>query len=191
MANINWDQPFYVDLATLQPASSGIPLPTYGNFGGAGYSQGIFIANPDPAQFDPVPADALDQQFQFHDQASAAADTVAEQAAADAALIRGIELANQGQADPEANLYGGGATLAMIEQLAVADSLGLLAPGELAEASGNALESIGRGLAGLSADEAGQAADWLDDVVTAAGFDVPATDQHLSAVQERLSDWAF
>ena len=30
MANINWDKPFYVNLATLQPAASGVPIPTYG-----------------------------------------------------------------------------------------------------------------------------------------------------------------
>ncbi|MFH5924247.1 hypothetical protein [Roseomonas xinghualingensis] len=192
MANIHWNQQFFVDSATLQPASSGIPLPTYGNFGGAGYSQGVFSANPDPAQFDPVPVDALDQQFEIHDQESAAADTVAEQAAADVTLIRGIEAANQvHQPDPEAALYGGGATLAMIEQLAAANSLELLAPGEFAEVSGNALESIGRGIAGLSAEEAGQAADWLGDVADAVGVDIPLTAQDVSAVQGRVFDLIF
>jgi hypothetical protein len=192
MAHINWDQPFYVDPATLLPAASGIPLPTYGNFGGAGYSQGVFIANPDLAQFDPVPVDALDQEFLFHDQASALADTTAEQAAADAALIRGIEVVDQGQLDAEASLYAGGATLAMIEQLAAADSLGLLSQGELAQASGNALENIGSGLSGLSTAEAMQAAAWLNDVAQATGVDLSEVVGDVYAIQaQQAADFIF
>src|SRR4051812_27927554 len=75
MADINWDKLDYFDLTPLQSTSSGIPIPTYGNFGGPGYSQGVFLVDPDPAQFDPTPVDALDQQFMLHDEALAAADT--------------------------------------------------------------------------------------------------------------------
>jgi hypothetical protein len=192
MAHINWDQPFYVDPATLQPAVSGVPLPTYGNFGGAGYSQGVFIANPDLTQFDPVPVDALDQEFLFHDQASALAGTTAEQAAADAALIRGIEVVNQEQLDAEASLYAGGATLAMIEQLAAADSLGLLSQGELTQASGNALENIGSGLSGLNTAEAVQAAAWLNDVAQASGLDLSEVLGDVYAIQaQQPADFIF
>jgi hypothetical protein len=192
MAHINWDQPFYVDPATLQPAVSGVPLPTYGNFGGAGYSHGVFIANPDLTQFDPVPVDALDREFLFHDQASALAGTTAEQAAADAALIRGIEVVNQGQLDAEASLYAGGATLAMIEQLAAADSLGLLSQGELAQASGNALENIGSGLSGLNTAEAMQAAAWLNDVAQASGVDLSEVLGDVYALQaQQPADFIF
>jgi hypothetical protein len=139
-----------------------------------------------------LPVDALDQEFLFQDQASALAGTTAEQAAADAALIRGIEVVNQEQLDAKASLYAGGATLAMIEQLAAADSLGLLSQGELTQASGNALENIGTGLSGLNTAEAMQAAAWLNDVAQASGVDLSEVLGDVYAIQaQQPADFIF
>ncbi len=172
MANINWDKPFYVDPATLQPAASGVPIPTYGNYGGPKYSEGVFVLDPDPSQFDARPVDVLDQQFLLHDQATAAAHTPAEQAVADLGLLRGIVALTPGQLDAEASVYGGLTTLVMIKHLAVNSGLGLLSPTELVHAVQDALGDIERGLATLDAGEIGQVRDWLRDVTTATGHDI-------------------
>jgi hypothetical protein len=172
MANINWDKPFHVDPATLQPAASGVPVPTYGNYGGPGYSAGVFVLDPDPSHLDAGSVDALDQQFLLHDQATAAARTPAEQAVADLGLLRGVLALDAGQLDAEASVYGGLTTLVMIERLAVNSGLGLLSPEELARAARDALGDIGRGLAGLDAGEAEQAGDWLGEVTAATGHDL-------------------
>jgi hypothetical protein len=46
MAHINWEKPFFIDPSTGESVPSGtpgaIPLPTYGNYGGGGYSAGEF-----------------------------------------------------------------------------------------------------------------------------------------------------
>jgi hypothetical protein len=169
--NIHFDEPFYIDPVTLQPAVSGIPLPTYGNFGGAGYSQGVFVLNPDPAQFDPVPIDALDQLFQIHDQAYTVGATPSDLSAADVGLIRGIAALDQSQLDPEASLYGGAATLAIIMKLEENGSLGLLTQEELVGTTTEALQDIERGLAGFSWGEIYEAVDWMNDVADAPAFE--------------------
>ena len=87
MANINWDAVFYFDPVTLRPAPSGVAVPTYGEYGGPGYSEGAF--GPLIAPDELPPADALDALFLAHDIASAAAATPAEQAVADLGLLRG------------------------------------------------------------------------------------------------------
>jgi hypothetical protein len=80
----------------------------------------------------------------------------------------------------------------MIEQLAAADSLGLLSQGELAQASGNALENIGSGLSGLSTAEAMQAAAWLNDVAQATGVDLSEVVGDVYAIQaQQAADFIF
>jgi hypothetical protein len=168
MANINWDVVFHIDPETLQPAASGVPIPTYGKYGGAGYSEGEFAPPSTPYV---APADLLDRFFRAHDIASYAADTPEEQAAADVALLRKIVALTPAQLDAEASLYGGFATLAMIEELEANDSLDLLSQRQLVHATQDALGNIGRGLAGLDFVERVEALGWLGDVFDALGFD--------------------
>jgi hypothetical protein len=193
--NIHFNQPFYIDPVTLQPAASGIPLPTYGNFGGAGYSQGVFVLNSDPAQFDPVPIDALDQLFQIHDQAYAVSATPSDLSAADVGLIRGIAALDLSQLDPEASLYGGAATLAVIEHLEETDSLGLITQEELVGTTTEALQNIERGFAGLSTDEIFETIDWLDDVANTTALETADAACGLSidaaGLQASQYDWLF
>jgi hypothetical protein len=149
VTNINWDLPFHVDPSTLLPSDTGIPVPTYGNFGGPGYTNGIFVGSGQIP--DPTPVDALDFQFMLHDQASAAAQTTAQQVAADLTLIAGIEALKPSQLDAEARLYAGATTLAMIEQLAVTDSLDLLPPKQLVHVVRDAVQNLEHGLHKLPA----------------------------------------
>ena len=172
MTHINWDVVFHVDPLTLEPAASGVPVPTYGNYGGPGYSEGVF----GPPELPLVPpADDLDRLFRRHDVASAEADTAEEQAAADLRLLKQILRFEPGDLDAEGSLYGGLAVLAMIEQLAAGGHLDLLGPRKLAGAVQEAVEDIGRGLAGLDLAERLQALEWLGeakDAFDAAGVDL-------------------
>ncbi len=148
MANINWDVVFYFDPQTLRPAPSGVAVPTYGNYGGPGYSEGAF--GPLAAPYEP-PADALDGLFLAHDAASAAAAT-------------------PGELDPEASVYAGLTTLTMVGHLTAQGSLDLLSPRELFRAALDAAGDIGRGLAGLDAGEREQVEDWLQAATDATGL---------------------
>jgi hypothetical protein len=162
MSAINWDNPFHVNLDFPGHDDHPVSAPTYGNFGGPSYSAGQFLDSPNPAPANPVPVDALDQAFQDHDVASGAAATAAAQSAADLALIQAIQAVDPGMIDAGAGLYGGAATLAMVEQLAARGDLDLLPPEALLAIAGEAIRDIGEGLAGLDAEDAAGVNAWLD-----------------------------
>jgi hypothetical protein len=135
--NINWDETFHVSPRTLQPATTGIPLPSYGNYGGPGNS------GPGPA------LDLLDAAFAAHD-----TGYLVDPVAADVQLIDTIlQLDITGKlSDPEASLYAGFATLGILGDLALRGGLDDLdAPLNvvLADAVGN----IEEGLAGTPPQE--------------------------------------
>src|SRR5215212_8800233 len=181
MTFINWDKPFYLDPTTLTPVESPsqedtsglIPVPTYGNWGGANYSQGDFGESPfAPLTPDEKPVDALDKLFMKHDKASfLAGDDPASQAAADLALVQGILRLNDSKlSDPEASLYAGIATLAMIEQITVSGySLPLPL---LLTAAADAYQNITYGLAGILAnsEESQDLVTWLTQLGSTAPF---------------------
>ena len=69
MSNINWNVTVRFDPTSLQsPAQHGIPIPSYGNYGGANFSAGveggITPEGPNPI---PAPVDPLDNLFWAHD----------------------------------------------------------------------------------------------------------------------------
>ena len=163
---------FYFDPQTLRPAPSGVAVPTYavptyGNYGGSGYSEGVF--GPPAAPYEP-PVDALDALFLAHDIALEAAITPGEQAAADLALLRGVVALTPAELDPEASVYAGLTTLTMVGLLTAQGSLDLLSPRELVRAALDAAGDIGRGLAGLDAGERKQVEDWLQAATDATGL---------------------
>ena len=167
--SINWDVAFHFDPLALRPAPSGVAVPTYGNYGGPGYTEGAF--GPLVAPYEP-PVDALDALFLAHDVATAAAATPGEQAAADLGLLRGVVALGPADLDAEASVYAGLTTLAMVGRVAEEGGLGLLPPRELFRAVRDAAHDIGRGVAGLDAGEREQARDWLQAATDATGFHV-------------------
>jgi hypothetical protein len=191
MANINWDVVFHVDPATLRPAPSGVPVPTYGRYGGPDFWDGTFGP---PAEPYAEPVDDLDGLFLVHDVESAAAITPGQQALADLGLLRGVVALTPADLDAEASVYAGLTTLAMVGNLAAEGSLDLLSETELLRAVLDAARDIGRGLDGLDAGERDQAEDWLRDVadavidrggiLDAAGIDVPGF-----VLQVAVGDW--
>jgi hypothetical protein len=167
MTYIHWEKPFYLDIRTLSTSKSPqdfytIPVPTYGNYGGPGYTQGDFGENPlEQPKRSEKPLDALDRQFHRHDVACAlAGNDPAAQVAADLALIQNIAgLSDEKLADPEASLYAGLATLVFIGQVAVSGTREQFRDARLALP--DALDNITSGLAGLPFGERYTASLWL------------------------------
>jgi len=116
---INWD--------FLVPGPGGIPIPTYGEYGGPGYTGGeryLPAGSPSPVEaYEVRPIDPLDALFRLHD---IAYDPVLTpdpngRVAGDLALIEGIAAIPDNQLDADASLYGGLATIFAIEQIATQD----------------------------------------------------------------------
>jgi hypothetical protein len=125
---INWeDSTLRFDPVSPDPlATHGIPLPVYGNYGGPNWSAGEVGGTPTiPANPPPVDQDqlGLDTLFYAHDLAYQSSTDPLERAAADILLVQGMHnltYTDPGQPnyDPEAGLYEGFATLAILLQLA-------------------------------------------------------------------------
>lgn len=199
MAYIQWEKPFFVDPATgdIVPAGTegAVPLPTYGNYGGGGYSAGAFGGEPlttlsgEPLTQDELtqlgspqaPRDALDYRFYLHDIASndVGEPYDAEQAEADAALVEEL-IDLDARYDPEASLYAGGATFGMIGRLALNDQLDALSLPLLVAATEDAVGDIRYGLENLPQQELVSALGLLfeptaEEGVFAFDFDVTTT----------------
>jgi hypothetical protein len=131
MSFINWDATFHFD--SHDPlnafATHGIPVPTYGNYGGPGYTAGQFGAKtPEPSQLTPEtqPVDQLDQLFYQHDLVhqhfSDGAATFSDIVTADITLIvdmAALDYTDPGKPnyDPEAGLYEGLSTFGTVLKL--------------------------------------------------------------------------
>ena len=173
MAFINWEKTFPVDPLTGEVLPVGteraLDLPTYGNYGGGGYSAGEFggqlltASSGRPLSLTRLtklgsksedPLDLLDYLFYRHDVAS---NDVGEpynrgQAKADASLIKSL-ITLDASYDPEASFYAGGTSLAMIGRLAINDKLHLLPPKVLISAVEDAVGDIQYGLENLPQQE--------------------------------------
>src|SRR5690349_7804959 len=114
---INWNTDVFINPVTLVASAgpSGIPAPTYGNYGGPDYSNGS-VGGTIPITGGIIggvaPVDNLDTLFKMHDLAyqTQAQFPGQEFPSADLALIHGIE-GLTGHLDAEASLYGGAAIL--------------------------------------------------------------------------------
>ncbi len=172
---INWDMEFALELPLSPPLPSVIiDAPTYGNYGGLNYSNGEFVNNTAPVDYNPATAvDVLDLQFLIHDEDSAAAraagavDPVAGlslQADADKTLIDSLVALTPAELDAEPSVYAGAATLAHIALLEI-NPVGVdLSFGETLVAVFDAYENIQRGYAGLDAEDRQAADEWLQEV---------------------------
>jgi hypothetical protein len=150
-AGINFDQQFVPFL--------GFPVPTYGEYGGPGYTAGEYAlpgsATDPQAYVDVQPIDPLDALFRVHDIAYdpvLSGTSPLARAQADVALIQGISRIANGQLDADAAVYGGLATLALVAQVE------LIAPDLLSDKQDvryvrGAFHDIQRGLYGLDPTE--------------------------------------
>lgn len=151
------------------PVYDGITVPTYGNYGGPGYSDGEVLSSPaQPVDYSAPPVDALDNLFRFHDIAYDSTDK-AVRAESDLALIRGIEALPREALSAEGNLYGGGAILFSLGLITVVnDQPELLTASEASLAAGTALQDIAYGLDNLEQDDQAALQSWLASVSGAA-----------------------
>jgi len=123
---INWTTDVFINPVTLTagPGPNGIPIPTYGNYGGPDYSDGsvggiIPTSGGVPTSAALPPVDKLDTLFFFHDLAYQNSGA-SEIPSADLALIHGIEyLTATHQLDAEASFYGGAAILGVAAFMAL------------------------------------------------------------------------
>jgi hypothetical protein len=166
--NINWTEDVYIDPVTFTASAvpPGIPIPTYGNYGGPDYSDGSIGGTIPPGGGVP-PVDQLDALFEAHDLAYQNSGAT-ELPSADLTLIHGIEyLTATHQLDAEASFYGGAAILGVAAFMALNGHP--LSPGELLFADATALHDIQYGLSHLSSTERAMAAAEVQNIVDAFG----------------------
>ena len=163
--NISW--------SILVPGPGGVPIPTYGNYGGPGYSNGQVLSSPDqPVDYSAPPVDALDALFRFHDMAYDSPSTLVR-AEGDLALIKGIEGLSSGQLPPEQSLYAGAAILFGIQQLALVNGYPeLLSQPQLLAAASTAVHDIQYGRTHLEPLDAIGIRAWLAEGGSAALADL-------------------
>jgi hypothetical protein len=131
-----------IDLQALSPL-----VPTYGNYGGPDYSDGVHLQPGQNPTYTVPPVDALDALFLQHDMTSQAPDSMTR-ALGDLALIQGIDALPDAAFTPEGHLYAGAATVAMLADIAFRQNHPeLLTPNIVAAASENAFEHIASGSA--------------------------------------------
>jgi hypothetical protein len=109
---INWGVTTRFDPSSLTASTHGIPIPSYGNYGGSNYSAGVEGGNAsDPNA--PPPVDALDSLFYQHDLVYQNPNSTAQNIAdADVTLVAGMS-ALAPTLGSEALLYDSLATIAI------------------------------------------------------------------------------
>jgi hypothetical protein len=129
--NINWDPNLSFDPTNVADpfATHGIPIPTYGNYGGPGYTAGTLGGTTPPLDPqtqlpDPPWADDLDRLFYLHDFAiQEAHGDLPTIVLATVQLVLGMDTLaiinpnDPAHYDPAAQLYEGLATLAVVSQI--------------------------------------------------------------------------
>src|SRR5262249_5016 len=121
---INWDVTTRFDPSSLTASTHGIPIPSYGNYGGSNYSAGVEGGSAsDPNA--PPPVDALDSLFYQHDLVYQNPNSTAQNIAdADVTLVAGMS-ALAPTLGSEALLYDSLATIGIVGKI-------LTTPGEAA-----------------------------------------------------------
>ncbi|MCP8941099.1 hypothetical protein NK718_21470 [Alsobacter sp. SYSU M60028] len=158
---INWN------LITTGPA--GLPLPTYGNYGGPLYSDGQILGDPNQhVDYASPPVDQLDALFLRHDQAYDSPDP-GVRAAGDLALVSAIAALPDASTTAEQDLYGGGAVVFGLYQMAVVnDRPDLVTPTQDLFYLEHGLGMIGSGLEDANSQTRIEAAHWAFDAVSSA-----------------------
>ena len=162
----------YINWSLQVPGPLGISYPTYGNYGGPGYSDGEILTSPDqPVDYQSPPKDALDQLFLDHDKAYDSPDPLVR-AQGDLALAQGIADIPDGQLSPEASLYGGFAILFALQQLTVVnDHPELLSEQDAFQLTRDAIHDVERGLATAEPQDVAGIEAWLGQTAAVAAGD--------------------
>jgi len=164
------------------PGLGGLLIPTYGNYGGPGYSDGEILDDPmQDVDYSEEPVDALDALFLAHDQVYDS-PSLEVRAEGDLALAEGIVALPDEQLDAQASLYGGLAILFAIHQIVLVNKQpDLLSPVEYLSLVQHALEDVERGLSQASPIELAAIVNWLEE---SAGVDIDlSTDALVDAGQ--------
>jgi hypothetical protein len=158
MSHINWDVTIRFDPNSLEPSTQhGIPVPSYGNYGGPNYSAGVEGGTPPegPNPF-PAPADDLDNLFWQHDLDYKHATSPTDIAQADVNLVKALSDPAVFADDLEALLYDAFATLAIVGKILTTE-LPYVDPGDLPALAGAAqlaIQNFETGLAETPGNEA-------------------------------------
>jgi hypothetical protein len=105
--SINW--------LVVGPGIEGVSFPTYGEYGGPGYTGGEIIEAGETPDFTVKPADSLDEHFRAHDLVYSQTTDPLARAQADENLID--QILGEDDLSGEASLYGGVATLTLLSQI--------------------------------------------------------------------------
>jgi hypothetical protein len=171
---INWN--------IIVTGPGGLPIPTYGNYGGPMYSDGQVLTDPNqPVAYSSPPVDQLDALFQAHDQAYDSTDLIVR-AAGDLALVQSIAALPDATTSAEQDLYGGAAVLFGLYQLSfVNDRPDLLTPQQDLALASEGVQMIGSGLQEASPQTHLALAEWavaaapaIEDLATGAAQSVEA-----------------
>lgn len=140
------------DIRTTGP--DGIPVPTYGNYGGPLYSDGhVLSSENETVDYSSPPVDTLDGLFLLHDRAYDEGDPNLR-AAADLALVRATAALPEEATSADARLYGGGAVLFGLLQMSEVNGRPDLVDREEATAlAARAFEMIASGIAHSSPED--------------------------------------
>jgi hypothetical protein len=164
---INWEPNLFFHPTSLDPfATHGIPIPTYGNYGGPDYTAGTLGGTTPPPPPNPPPVDALDALFYQHDfvfqqfQDGVITDPAALIEASVQLVLKmsALTCTDPGSPnyDPAAGLYEGFGTLAVVSQLLVDTgafpALPELLQQQIAVASQEAVTNFEAGLAAIPGD---------------------------------------
>jgi hypothetical protein len=124
---INWDVTARFDPNSLEPSTHGIPVPSYGNYGGPNYSAGVEGGTtPEGPNPTPAPVDPLDTLFWQHDLVYQHVrdglvppqDIPNVIAQADVTLVEGMYgLTKTTNLNPEALLYDAFGTLSIVGKI--------------------------------------------------------------------------
>lgn len=174
----------------LDPAlQDGFP-PTYGEYGGPGYSGGETIEPGETPDFTVPAQDPLDELFRAHDlvyyDPEATADDRAE---ADIALIEGILALPEDAVTGAGDVYAGVAVLALLYQVSVVNGRpDLLAELDVPAVVNQAGDLIAEGSAALAPEEVAEIIPWLETVAENVSSEhLPEAEQIAAKVEELVA----
>lgn len=174
---INWLQ--------ITEGPAGIPVPTYGEYGGPNWTGGQVVGDDEPGDYTVPPEDPLDALFRKHDMAYDQPNTF-RRAVADRILIEKILKQPEDAVTGEGDLYAGGAVFAMLYQIIVVnDRPEVLIGLDIRKVMQGAIDRIEQGSINPEPQEVAGFLTWLNGIGEAlAASDNPIANEAADAVRE-------